>query len=296
MLEEALVRLEESAHALDALQGKVDLDPERLDEALSRLDLISRFKKKYGPGLEDVIAYRDKIQAELNLLENADERKRDLEQRLARAEKDLHEACSVLSRGRAVAAKKLAEAVQKEFKDLGLNRAELHIAVGRQDQDGKPVYAAHGYDLVEFLFTPNPGEGRQPLAAVASGGELSRIMLALKTVLAQADPVATLVFDEIDAGVGGTLGAAIGKKMAKLGKNRQVLCITHLASIAACAQTQFFVEKEVKGDRTRTIVKKLTEEERVEEIARMLGDTGEKSESRAVGLRHAKALLAELKI
>jgi DNA repair protein RecN (Recombination protein N) len=302
LLEEARLRVEESAQRLDAIQGRVDLDPEKLDETVSRMDLIGRLKKKYGPAVEDVIAHHQKIRGELKHLENAEERTHDLEQRLAQAEKKLSADCAALSKARSSAAKKLSESAEKEFKDLGLSRASLEIAVSRHDvespSDGskKPAYASHGYDNIEFLFTPNPGEGKKSLAGVASGGELSRVMLALKTVLAKSDPVGTMVFDEIDAGVGGDLGTAIGRKMSRLGKTHQVLCITHLASIAACGDTHFFVEKEVKSGRTRTIVRKLDDDKRIGEVARMLGGAEEKSGARSTSLQHAKALLSELKV
>lgn len=301
LLEEARLRVEESAQRLDAIHREVNLDPQRLDEVLSQMDRLSRLKKKYGPELADVIAHQQKIRAELKHLENAEERTQDVDQRLAEAEKKLSADCAALSKARSAAAKKLAETAEKEFKDLGLSRAALEIDVSRHETENapgrskKPVYGAHGYDNIEFLFTPNPGEGRKPLAAVASGGELSRVMLALKTVLAKSDPVGTLVFDEIDAGVGGDLGAAIGRKMSRLGKTHQVLCITHLAPIAACGDTHFYVEKEVKSGRTRTVVRKLDEESRIAEVARMLGGAGEKSSARSTSLQHAKALLEELK-
>lgn len=290
LLEEARLRVEESAQRLDAIHRGVNLDPQRLDEVLSQMDRLSRLKRKYGPELADVIAYQQRIRAELKHLENVEERTQDVDQRLAAAEKTLSDTCAVLSRARASAAKKLAESAEKEFKDLGLSRAALEIVVSKN-----PVYGAHGYDNIEFLFTPNPGEGRKPLADVASGGELSRVMLALKTVLAKSDPVGTLIFDEIDAGVGGDLGAAIGRKMSRLGKTHQVLCITHLAPIAACGDTHFYVEKEVTSGRTRTVVRKLDDVSRVAEVARMLGGAGEKSGARSTSLQHAKALLEELK-
>jgi DNA repair protein RecN (Recombination protein N) len=291
LLSESLAGLEEAARRLDALQERVELDPAKLDGLISRMDLMARLKKKYGPALEDVLAYQGKIAEEFDRLENSEERNRDLAGKLAAAEKNLEGRSKELSKARAAAAKKLAEAVGKELGELGLGRAEFSIAVERSP-DG--AYSAAGFDTIEFLFAPNPGEGRKSLAAVASGGELSRVMLALKTVSAKTDPVGTLVFDEIDAGVGGDLGGAIGRKLARLGRSRQVLCITHLASIAACAATQFFVEKEVKGDRTRTAVRRLSDDERVAEIARMLGGAARDGKN-AVSLQHARTLLAEAK-
>jgi DNA repair protein RecN (Recombination protein N) len=293
MVDEALVRLEDAAQGLDAFQGRVESDPQRLEEVLGRLDLIARLKRKYGPTLDQVIAYRAKIEDELDRLENAEERRRDLAEKLAQAEKELKAQSVKLSQARSAAAKKLGDAVQKELKDLGFHAARLEISVVRSEE---PAYSAAGIDAVQFLFSPNPGEGLEPLSKIASGGELSRVMLALRTVLARTDHVGTLVFDEIDAGVGGTMGQVLGKKLARLGKTYQVLCITHLAAIAAGAETHFAVEKEIKGDRTRSVVRRLEEEERVAEIARMLGgaDAGRPGKE-SVSLQHARVLLAESK-
>ncbi|MCB4757592.1 MAG: DNA repair protein RecN, partial [Elusimicrobia bacterium] len=293
MMEEAVVRLEESSHRIDDFQNKVDLDPNRLDEVHTRLDLLSRLKHKYGPTLRDVLVYRAKIDEELKVLENVEERTRDLTQKLASAEAELNSASGKLSAARTAAAKKLAAAVEKEFREVGLAQAEFDVSI---DTTVPPSFSAVGIDEVRFLFSPNPGEGRQSLAAVASGGELSRVMLAIKSVLAKADAVPTLVFDEIDAGVGGALGTAVGKKLAKLGKTHQVLCITHLASIAAFAQTHFAVQKEIRKERTVTQVKKLQGDDRVAEIARMFGGVADTSTESSVSVRHARELLASAKI
>ncbi|HRY29318.1 MAG TPA: DNA repair protein RecN [Elusimicrobiota bacterium] len=289
MIAESAVRLEEAAHELEAFKNRVDLDPERLDEVLSRLDVLGKLKRKYGPALKDVMAHQTKIEEELKYLENAEERTRDLSEKLAKAQSELKDVCLKLSQARTAAAKKLAAAVEKEFHEVGLPHAAFDVAV-EKNPDG-PATAA-GFDAVRFLFSPNPGEGRQPLADIASGGELSRVMLALKSVLARADEVPTLVFDEIDAGVGGRLGGVIGKKLARLGKTHQVLCITHLAPIAACAQNHFYVEKHVVKDRTSTTIKKLQEEGRVLEIARMFGGAAEKTKDESISVKHAKELLA----
>jgi DNA repair protein RecN (Recombination protein N) len=249
---------------------------------------LAKLKKKYGPTLADVVAYRQKVEAELERLENLEGKSQDVVARLAESEKALSKACDALTKGRQAAAKKLAGAVEKEFKDVGLPHAAFDVSV---DKTADGAWSAAGRDVIQFLFAPNPGEGKKPMAAVASGGELSRVMLALKSVLSKTDPVPVLVFDEIDAGVGGVLGGTLGKKLAKLGKTHQVLCITHLATIAACADVHFRVEKEVKKDRTRTLIEKLDDETRVSEIARLFGSAA--GGPGATGLQHARELLAE---
>ncbi len=286
MVQEAVIRLEEAARGLEDFGSKVDVDPQRLDEVLGRLDLLGKLKRKYGPTLADVLAHQKKAEEDLRRLENTEERTRDLSRKLAEAEARLKDCSEELTRARQSAAKKLSAAVEKEFREVGLPHALFGAAV---EKNGDGAYGAAGWDQVTFLFTPNPGEGRQPLAEVASGGELSRVMLALATVLARTDAVPTLVFDEIDAGVGGTLGAAVGRKLARLGKSHQVLCITHLATIAACARSHFRVEKDVKKDRTRTLLKRLSEEERVTEIARMFGSAD--ADEGSISVRHARELL-----
>ncbi|MBI4395774.1 MAG: DNA repair protein RecN [Elusimicrobia bacterium] len=286
MIREAVVRLEESAREMEAYANRLDVDPERLEESLTRLDLIARLKKKYGPTLQEAVDYQKRIEGELRHLENIEGRTLDLARTLAEAEKDLSARCSDLSRGRQSAAKKLAAAVEKEFRELGLAQARFAAVLEPS------AYSAAGADAVRFLFSANPGEDEKPLSAVASGGELSRVMLALKTVLAKADDVPILIFDEVDAGVGGVLGAAVGKKLARLGRTYQVICITHLATIAACAQTHFSVNKEIKNDQTRTRIKKMSEPERVAEIARMFGSAGNRMEEGSISLKHAKELLA----
>lgn len=286
LLDGAIVQLEEAAQRLEAFAGGLEQDPAKLEETLSRLDQLAKLKKKYGPTLADVVAYRARVAGELDRLENLENKNRDMAERLAAAEKQLAVRSEKLSTARGAAAKKLDAAINKEFRDVGLPHAVLDIeAVAEAGR-----YTSAGVDEVRFWFTPNPGEGRRPLADVASGGELSRVMLAVKSVLAKTDAVPVLVFDEIDAGVGGALGAVLGRKLAKLGGSHQVLCVTHLATIAACGDRHFVVEKEIQKTRTRTSVRALTETDRVQEIARLFGGTGKESEG-DIGLRHARELL-----
>ncbi len=287
MVQQALVNLEESAQRLDAFLGQIDLDPQRLDDTLARLDLLSRLKKKYGPTLGEVIGYRQKVAQELDRLENLEGKSQDMSEKVHQAEKTYKEHAGALSRARKSTAKKLCDQVQKEFQEVGFPQARFDVTVDKYPE-GKLTGA--GADFVQFYFTPNPGEGRAPLASVASGGELSRVMLALKSVLAKTDDVPVLIFDEIDAGVGGVMGMAVGRKLSKLGKTHQVICITHLATIAACSEAHFSVEKHVKKDRTYTKAHQLSEEDRVKEIARMFGSMNKKKDD-SVSLQHARELL-----
>jgi len=286
LLDGAVVQLEEAAQRLEAFAGGVEQDPAKLEETLARLDQLAKLKKKYGPTLADVVAYRARVAEELDRLENLENKNRDMAERLTSAEKQVAARSEKLSAARRAAAKKLETAINKEFREVGLPHAALDIESAAEP--GR--YTSAGVDRVQFWFTPNPGEGRRPLADVASGGELSRVMLAIKSVLAKTDAVPVLVFDEIDAGVGGALGAVLGKKLAKLGASHQVLCVTHLATIAACGDRHFVVEKEIQKTRTRTTVRAVTDSDRVQEIARLFGGTGKAAEG-DIGLRHARELL-----
>lgn len=286
LLEGAIINLEESAQRLESFASGLDADPVRLEEVLSRQDLLGKLKRKYGPTLGDVIAYRTRVTEELDRLENLEGKRQDIDRRLAEAEEELVQLSAVLSEGRQKAAKKMSTAVQKELKEVGLPHAAFHIEVVTE-ADRR---ASSGADQVRFLFKANPGEGQSPLAETASGGELSRVMLAIESVFVRVDDVPVLIFDEIDAGVGGTVGGVLGKKLAALGRGRQVLCVTHLATIAACADAHWTVEKEIQGDRTRAVMRRLSEKERPAEIARLFGSSP--GGNAAIGLRHAEELLA----
>ena len=282
-LEGARLELEEVSRALGAYRDKIEADPGRLDQTLSRLDKISRLKKKYGATASEVLAFRERLAGELDRLEHAGRRREELEGELAGAEEELSELCERLHARRLKAARKLETAISAELKVLGL--AAAHFCVGLEMEDGR--YSSRGADEAEFLLAPNPGEPLKPVKAIASGGELSRVMLALKTVLARADRVPVLVFDEVDAGVGGAVARAVGARLAALGESRQVLCVTHLAQVACFARSHFHVAKEVSGGRTSVLIERLDGERRLEAVARMLGGR----EATAASRRHAKELL-----
>lgn len=276
--------LEEVAHALGDYAERLEVSPGRLDEILGRLELLSRLKKKHGASVEDVIAARERIAQDLSRLENSEARQGELDQELAAARTKLDAACETLHAARMKAAKKLEGAILKELKVLGMPNAAFAVSV--EMEEGR--YARTGADECEYMLAANPGEPLRPVKEIASGGELSRVMLALKTVLAKADRVPVLVFDEVDAGIGGAVARAVGERLAALGRLRQVLCVTHLPQVACFGSAHFSVVKEVSGGRTRVAVERLDGSRRLEAIALMLGGR----EATAASRKHAKELLA----
>ena len=280
MLEGALVQLEEVAHNLRAYAESIEYDPARLEAVIERQELIKRLKRKYGDTIEAVLQYADEAAAKLHALETQTERRAALEAELARLQESAHALCEQLSALRRDGAQRFANAVQTVLRTLAMERAQFTVEVRPKPMD------ATGADSVEFLFSANPGEPPRPLSKIASGGEMSRVMLALKTVLADAAPVPTLVFDEIDAGIGGRTAHAVGEQIAQLAQHCQILCITHLPQIACRANHHLLIEKHTDGAATRASVQPLTGEARVQEIARMLA--GAPSET---ALQHARELL-----
>jgi len=299
-LAEAKARLEEVAHSLQSLAGRWEADPAVLEEALNRLDLLSRLKKKYGSSVEAVLAHAERLRADLDGLEHTDQRRQDLEKQVVKAEGELLKASLELSAKRKKAAKALGGAVQGELADLGLKQAIFQCRVDsaspaaslrplpKGEGWGEAKYSSTGIDEVVFEWAPNPGEGIQPLKAIASGGEMSRVMLALKSVLAGADAVPTLVFDEIDAGIGGLTALAVGKKLRTLARHHQILCVSHLPQIASCASAHFQVSKRTAKSRTFAVIARLGSDERINELARLLG-----SHVTPTSVQHAKELLAQ---
>lgn len=284
-IQTAKASLEETARSLKNLAERWEADPQALEMALSRQDVIGRLEKKYGGTVEAVIAHGEHLRQELGRLENTENFRRDLEKRSEQARQELHKASQALSARRKRAAKELGEAVQKQLADLGLKQAIFRVAV---EQDEEIHFTTTGIDRVVFEWAPNPGEGIQPLKAIISGGEMSRVMLALKTVLAQTDAVGTLVFDEIDAGIGGLTAQAVGKKLRALSRHHQVLCVSHLPQIASCAHAHFQVSKRVVKSRTFADVVRLEPTERLHELARLLG-----SQVTPTSVQHAKELLSQ---
>jgi DNA repair protein RecN (Recombination protein N) len=260
---------------------KIDADPATLRELEARADLLQSLKRKYGGSIEEVMARGEQAAKDLEDIETRGEKIVSLEKDQTSAAAKASKLAKSLSSARAKAAPALAKAVTKELRDLGFLRAEFGVQL-----EPLPEERSLGAELAEFEFAPNPGEPAKPLRAIASSGEISRVMLALKSVLAGQDGVPLLVFDEIDANVGGEVAVKVGQKMRALSKAHQVLCITHLPQVAAAAHRQFAVTKEFDGKRTATAVGELRDKERVTELARMLG-----GQDSASAVAHARTLL-----
>ncbi|KRT71290.1 MAG: repair protein recN (Recombination protein N) protein [candidate division NC10 bacterium CSP1-5] len=288
MADEAKTLLKEVVLALRDYRDRLDFDPRRLEAIEERLHILSRLKKKYGVTAGEILAYGERAALELKRLEGAEERLVSLDGEIRGAEEALWERGERLSSGRAEAAKRLAQAVVGELKQLGMARADFRVELKRvAGEDRRGSLRPTGLEEAEFLFAPNPGEGFRPLGKIASGGELSRTMLALKNILASVDQTPTLLFDEVDAGIGGSMAEVVGKKLWRVSRERQVICITHLPQIAAFADVHLRVEKKVERGRTEARVLPLAEEERVEELGRMLGG----SEKSTTPFKHARELL-----
>ncbi len=262
---DATLQLEESAFDLGRYLGKLELDPAEIAEVSDRLNTINRLVNKYGDSITSVLLYRDQIAAGIAELEKQSDDLSEFQRVIAPLEGELAELAEDLSTKRRGAAKRLAPQIDRQLAELGMEKAVFTIQLNR-DQP-----AAVGIDAVEFIVQTNPGQAAQPLRKVASGGELSRVMLSLKGVLAAGDRVSVLVFDEIDSNVGGRLGAVIGQKLRDLARHHQVLCITHLPQIACYADRHLTVRKTSKGKVTETSVRVMAGAERIEELAEMIG-------------------------
>jgi len=280
LMESAKPLLEDGALSLRGFKEKYDLDPKRLETIEERLETIKKLEKKYGDGADSIISYRDEAEKELTTLKHSDEKIDILENQLREKEEKLLSEATHLSEKRKQTARDISKAVEKILKELAFEKAGF-----RADVMPSPL-SSTGIDIIEFLFSANPGEPLKPLARVASGGELSRIMLALKNILADVDSIPVLIFDEIDAGIGGRTAESVGMKLKRLSKAHQVICITHLPQIASAADFHIMTEKSQKKDSTSVKIKELTPDERTAEIARML--SGKITD---VSLKHAGELL-----
>jgi DNA repair protein RecN (Recombination protein N) len=261
----------------------------------SRLALYRRLANRFRCPPDDLAARHDQIEAQLASIERDDADLSALDAPLAAAWSDVRKASADLTASRRKAAKGFAKSVQSQLKDLSLPEARLTVEVEPRELGDDPFAASGpegGADRVELVFTPNPGEDPRPLRKIASGGELARVALAIKTVLAGADGIPSIVFDEIDSGVGGRLGPMLGRKLAELGRHHQVICVTHLPQMASFAAAQWVIRKQVDRGRTRTTITRLDHEARVDELAAML-----RGASAAEGTRlEAKAMLAEAQV
>lgn len=281
-LENILYQAEDAARDLADYRDGVDFSPARLEAVEERLERIKKLKKKYGGTIPEISDYLEAAQRELAVLENMDESLEKASQDVEKAAFEYSKAAAILGAARRKAAGVLEEAVKKELLYLEMGRVEFKVAF--LDIEGP---AQGGLERVEFLISTNPGEPLKPLAKIASGGELTRIMLALKSLLADADEVPVLVFDEADTGIGGRALQAVAEKMMQLGRRHQVICVTHSAQVASLGTAHYRIVKEYDGDRTAARAKLLDPEERLEELARMLDG----SEVTEITLRHARQML-----
>lgn len=288
-VKDALPLLEEAGYFLRDYKEKLDNDPQRLEQIQERLELIKGLKRKYGGSIQEILDYKDKAVIELEALQHSEEKLETLKKELDELKKGLTEKAGALSKKRKTSAKKIEAEVISHLSELSMpdTRFSINITQEKGDDTSDGLKATQkGIDGVEFLISPNVGEDLKPLAKIASGGELSRIMLALKSIIAKGDNIPVLIFDEIDAGVGGKTAENVGRKLKNLSASHQVICITHLPQIASYADRHLKIEKKVKKDRTVVEIAAVEKDERTEEVARMLG--GEISE---VSLKHAKEML-----
>jgi DNA repair protein RecN (Recombination protein N) len=265
-LRDATISLEEVAFDLSRYLDKLDLDPAEAAEVEDRLNTLNRILSKYGRTVEDTLAHRAELASQIAQLDKTTDDLSSLESTIAPLTNELKALGQELCAKRQTAAKRLKPLIEKELAELGMEKATFDVSLA-----SSPQPTASGFDQIEFIAQTNPGQLAQPLRKIASGGELSRIMLALKGILAQGDRVSVLVFDEIDANVGGRLGSVIGNKLRKLASHHQVLCITHLPQIASYADRHLTVRKDVIADKTQTTVRTMDGAERLQELAEMIG-------------------------
>lgn len=281
--ETLLESIADISHELRDYLEKIEFNPRRLEDVEERIDMLTRLLRKYGGTIETVLAFGAKARKDLETIGNASEKIAELETRESGLLAEITEHARNLSEKRQATAAELSKSIETELDDLKMASARFGVDFQtKPDPSGLPLgkglrvaFDANGYDRVEFLVAPNPGEGLKPLAKIASGGETSRLMLALKNTLARADQIPSLVFDEIDQGIGGRVGGVVGQKLWNLGREHQVLCITHLPQLAAFGDQHYRVQKLVDKSRTTTQVKLLEGDERMLELAQMLGEVTE---------------------
>lgn len=285
-VQNAYYLLQEASGDLSRLIDGLELDEGRLNEVENRLELIRQMKRKYGDSIETILSYYEEITKELAEADFLEGGTGDLEALLAEKQQAAHQQALTLRKERKRLAKELEQQILTELKELYLERTEFEVRFTELEH-----LQENGLDGVEFYITTNPGEPLKPLVRVASGGELSRVMLAMKTIFSQTQGITSIVFDEVDTGVSGRVAQAIADKIYQISENSQVLCITHLPQVAAVADEHYFIEKEIVAGRTETSVRILSEKERVNEIARMLAG----SEITKLTIEHAQELLAMAK-
>jgi len=295
LLDSSLAQLQEAAAQLRRYAERAHFDPGALEQVEDRLAEIQRLKRKYNAGVDDILRLHEEIKTSLNRLEQGEEKIAGLDKTFNDARQSAWDSAEKLSHARERAAKKLKREMEKEVKSLGMPETTFEVRFVTQDEkaDEPPFFIAgkklteRGMDQAEFYFSPNPGEPAKPLTKIASGGELSRLMLALKALVLTPGIVSPLLFAEVDAGIGGRVAEIVGKKLKQVAANHQVISVTHLPQIAALADAHYVVKKEVEQGRTFTRVKQLSERDRITEVARMLGGIKVSEQAR----RHAEELV-----
>jgi len=291
-------RLEDLSQEINAKQDKYNFEPGKLDKLIERSESIEKLKRKYGGSIEKIRTYLDKAKEELDLINFSSERKEKLTNDLVLLKEKYLSIAMNLSEKRKNGSESLENKVKNELIELGMDKVEFKIKIEFEETENdflslnskKIKYKSNGIDDVEFLISPNKGEPLKSLIKIASGGELSRIILSLKTVLSENDTIDTMIFDEIDSGIGGKVALSVAKSLKKLSNNKQLICITHLAQIASCGDKNFLISKSVTNDRTTTTINEIEENDKINEIARML--SGQISQS---SLNHAEELINSMK-
>jgi len=288
-VDEITYQLQELTGSLRSYGEEIEYDPRRLRQVEERLDLIYDLKRKYGDSIEEILAFGESAAEELESLSHSEERIEELQSQEKELLAQIGQLAGELSAARQHASKMLAEAIEEELKDLGMEKARFAVSMsqipsdeGVQIDGEKYAFDSRGIDQAEFMISPNIGEPLKPLSKIASGGETARLMLAMKTVLSAADEVPVLIFDEIDAGLGGRAGVVVGRKLWGLTQGHQVLCVTHLPQIAAFGDAHYKVAKSVVGGRTVASAESLVSDSRTEELAHMLGTVSDATHLSAV--------------
>ena len=280
ILKNSYYDIQELARDLSYMREEVDFDENEINQIENRLDLIFSLKRKYGNTITEILEFRNKIENEINKIENLDEYHNKIKIQIKNLEQELFKIANQMSNVRTKYAETLSKKINQELKDLEMPNAKFEIKINKTER-----FCENGIDEVEFMICTNVGEGLKPLTKIASGGEMARIMLAIKNVLADVDEVSTLVFDEIDTGISGKASKAVAEKMKSIAELHQVICITHLPSIAARGDYNYYISKQTKENKTYTSIKLLNEDETIEEIARI--SSGEVTE---IAKAHAKEL------
>jgi len=286
-LTEIEAQLADISRELRDYRDELDGDPAALDKIESRLDIIYKLKKRYGPSVEDVLKKQAQLVQNLENLENSEAEIKRLQTVRRGLIAEITAICDAMHNLRDMHGKRIATRVQEVLKELSMPNAQIAIEVTR-----KTAFGPDGNNAVEFQISPNPGEPLKPLKRIASGGEMSRVMLAIKTVLADADSIGTVIFDEVDAGISGRTAQQVSEKLRGISRNRQILCITHLPQIAAMADTHFRIEKQTEGDRTVTSVYPLQFEDMIDELARLIGGAEITGATRSAALEMKEQALA----